>query len=112
RDKNTPLKPQISRNGAFRLSIQRLTAFNDFVTGARGSHAFFELAWEPSVDLFYLQSQPQNLVIQDDKGKPVEAPAGSKWVPLDSRRVIAFDVTLPALPRTSEKIGLLKGSIP
>ncbi len=112
RDKKSLLKPQISRSGPFRVSLQRLTAHTDFATGTRASNALFELAWEPSVDVFYMQSQPQKLVIRDDKGKAVEAPTGSKWITLDARRAITFDVDLPSLPRSAEQMGLLRGTIP
>ncbi len=111
RDRNAPLKAQVSHTGPFRVALRHLTAHNDFITGTRSSTALFELAWEPSVGVFSMQTQPQNLVMQDARGHPVETPSGSKWITLEASRAFTFDVPLPSLPRAEERIGLLKGAI-
>jgi hypothetical protein len=111
REKAGP-KPQISRSGPFRVTLRRWTAFNDFTTGARGSMAVFEVGWEPSVEPFYLDLFPHDVILKDAQNKSVDVPSGQHiWRPLDGgARAVEFEVNLPSLPRQAAEIGQFKGS--
>jgi hypothetical protein len=111
RQKEGP-KQQVSRSGPFRVTLRRWTAFNDFTTGARGSTAVFEVGWEPSVEPFYLDLFPHDVILKDDKAKQVDVPSGQHiWRPLEGgTRAVEFEVNLPSMPREAAHIGLLKGS--
>jgi hypothetical protein len=109
RDRNSPLKPVISRHGPFRVSLRKLSAHNHFTTGARGYTGYFEVAWEPGIQPYFLQTIPQKLVVQDDRGRKVPGGGGSSWERVKDPRAASFDVALPALPRATARGGVLSG---
>ncbi len=109
RDRASPLKPLVSHSGPFRVALKKLTAQNDFTSGGRGCTVVFEVAWEPALEPFYLETRPQKVVFRDDTGKSLEVSAGNRWDPVSGRRALEFDCPLPAFPRTSARIATLKG---
>jgi hypothetical protein len=111
RDRDAALTPPISHSGPFRVALDRVSTHIDFRVGSRHSSAVCQLAWEPGTEVFYLQSLPQKLVIQDDRGNTFEGPAGSKQISVDSRRAILFDFDLPSLPRAAQQMKLFKGVV-
>jgi hypothetical protein len=104
-------------DGLFRTSLKRVLAARDLERrdGAPGSRAYtvtLEVAWEPRLQPFLLETRPQSLRLQDDKRHDVPVPEKENaFAPVDGRISLAFDVTLPALPRSAAALGLLEGKL-
>lgn len=106
-------KQPISYSGIFRVALRRLVAVRDFETGGRSYRVSLDVAWEPTFQAFYLETQPQKLQMLDAANKPLRlSPAGKSWAPIDGRTALLVDVSLPALPRSADRIGLLSGTFP
>jgi hypothetical protein len=109
-----PLKgPQtVSYDGLFRTSIKGITASIDPETGESTYKASLEVAWEPTLQPFYLETRPQNLVVKFAQGKqlpPVDL--GMSVAPVDGRNAFAFETPFPALPREARKIDSVEGKL-
>jgi hypothetical protein len=108
----TEKKPPVSYDGLFRTTVRRVVAAHDFETGRDSYTASLEVAWEPHFLPFLLETRPHNLVVRDDKNNDLHSDnEGSSVAPVDGRIALAFDVPLPAAPRASKKLGLLKGEL-
>ncbi len=108
---NKDPKQPISHSGIFRVVVQRLNTTLDYETGTSSYRASLEVAWEPHFLPYFLETRAENLVMHDGNGNPVRLPpAGGSWVPVEGRRAFVVDLTLPALPRAADRIGLLKGA--
>jgi hypothetical protein len=109
--------PPVSYDGLFRSSLKKVVAARDLERrdGAPGSRAYtvtLEVAWEPHLQPFLLETRPQSLRLRDDKRHDIPVPEeGNSFAPVDGRISLAFDVTLPALPRSAAALGLLEGKL-
>src|SRR5262249_53577444 len=73
---------------------------------------YLEIAWEPRFQPFLIETQPEGLVIQDDKGVPLAIPEGGKGqAPVAKRLAVTLDLRIPAPKRSSQRLGLLKGNL-
>ncbi|MBI1915874.1 MAG: hypothetical protein HYS12_14235 [Planctomycetes bacterium] len=108
---NKDPKQPVSHSGIFRIAMQRLNATLDYETGMSSYRASVEVAWEPHFLSYFLETRAENLVMHDANGNPVRMPPpGGSWVPVEGRKAFVVDLTLPALPRAADRIGLLKGA--
>jgi hypothetical protein len=109
--------PPVSYDGLFRSSFKRVVAARDLerrdtAPGSRAYTVTLEVAWEPRLQPFLLETRPQSLRLQDDKHHDIPVPEeGNAFAPVDGRISLAFDVTLPALPRSAAALGLLEGKL-
>lgn len=105
-------EPPVSYSGPFRNSLRRVTASRDLETGVSSYTATLEVAWEPTLQPLYLETSPRGLGVRDGDGRelPVRE-EGSIMAPVDGRLALAFDVPLPAVPRSSARLGLLEGKL-
>ena len=88
----------VSYDGLFRTSIKRLTASIDPETGQTTYSAALEVAWEPTLQPFYLETRPQNLVVKvADKALP-NVDLGKAQAPVDGRNAALFETPFPTLP--------------
>jgi hypothetical protein len=102
----------VSYDGLFRTSIKRITPSLDLETGEITYRASLEVAWVPTLQPFYLETRPQNLVVKDDQMN--ELPAinlGNAKAQADGRNALLFDTLLPAPPREARKIGQIEGKL-
>ncbi len=98
--------------GPFRVLLKRTAASRDLETGAHTCTVSLEVAWEPSLQPFLVETHPRDLVLHDNAGHDIPVPAaGSSPAPVDGRISVGFDLSLPALPRSSARIGLLRGKL-
>jgi hypothetical protein len=105
-------QPPTSYSGQFRITLKRIAAARDFESGKGNCTVNMEVAWAPTLLPLFLETQPQDLRLLDDKMKAVPVSSGgSSLGDLEGKPALAFDVALPALPRTSTKIGLLEGRL-
>lgn len=104
--------PPISHSGPFRVSLQRVTVSRDLEIGIHSATAGLEVAWEPALQLLFLETRPQKLVVKADVGQDLLAhQAGSVLAPVDGRIALAFDLPLPAPPRAAARLTMLEGQL-
>ncbi len=105
-------EPPVSYSGPFRTAVRRITASRDLETGVSSYAATLEVAWEPTLQPFYLENNPRGLVVRDGEGRdlPVRE-EGSVPAPVSGRLALPFDVPLPAVPRSSARLGLFEGKL-
>jgi hypothetical protein len=110
-----PLKgPQtVSYDGRFRTAIKRITGFIDPETGETAYSATLEVAWEPTLQPFFLDTQPQGLVVIDDQTqKPLPPISLGHEKPFVFRRnAITFETLLPPPPRGAKALQLVQGKL-
>jgi hypothetical protein len=100
-----------SYSGWFRVRLLRLTAVRDLDTQAHYYLSELEVAWEPRFQPYLLETGASNLAMTDEKGQAAPAAdAGTGKAPVAGRSELTFPLRLPALPRSADRIGLLKGS--
>lgn len=105
-------EPPVSYSGLFRTAVKRVAAFRDLETGASAYTATLEVAWEPHLLPFLLETSPRGLVIRDDQGRALKVrEEGSAMAPVDGRLALTLDVPLPPVPRTAARLGLLEGKL-
>jgi hypothetical protein len=103
----------VSYSGPFRVRVQKLQLTRNFEAGSDEGLVSLEVAWEPTFQPFYLETQPHDLVVHDERGRPVAAPQeGSSLTAVDGKSAQVIDVRLPGFPRGDRTIGLLKGTLP
>jgi hypothetical protein len=110
--KDGPFREQaVSYSGIFRTAAKRVTAVRDLDTDAHYYLLALEVAWEPSFRPFFVETRPDSLVLTDDKNRklpPVDLPAGRDPV---AGCAATVELRLPAVPRTSARLGMLKGQL-
>jgi hypothetical protein len=102
----------ISYDGLFRTSIKRISSVVDLETGETTYRAALEVAWEPTLQPFYLETRPQKLIVKDEQMN--ELPAvnlGNAKAPADGRNALLFDTLLPTPPRTTRTLGRVEGTL-
>jgi hypothetical protein len=105
-------KLPISYSGPIRLAIKRVTVSRDLENNAQHATASMEVAWEPHLQPFLLETRPQNLLVKDDQNKVLPfGPEGSSIAPVDGRMALLFDVALPAPKRSVNEYGVIEGSL-
>lgn len=101
-----------SYTGPFRIAIKRMTAVRDLEADAHFTVAHLEVAWEPRIQAFLLESRPDSLVVKDDKGRVREMPEEAKGqASVNGRLAEVIEVRLPGLPRSANAIAQLKGTL-
>jgi hypothetical protein len=106
------LEPPLSYSGLFRTALTRITVSRDLETGVSACTARIEVAWEPTLEPLLLETSPQNLVVRDDAGRDLAAPAeGSVVAPVDGRLAFAIDVALPVVPRSVRRLSSVEGKL-
>lgn len=99
-------------SGPFRTTMKRLVTARDFESGGHTCTSYLEVAWEPDLHPFFLETRPRDLMLRDDKGQSFAgADLGSSQAPVDGQLAQTFDVPLPALPRAAARIGVLQGQL-
>jgi hypothetical protein len=68
-----PTKPLKLYSGPFRITFKQLVVSKDLQTGDGQGNAQFEVAWEPRIRPMLLALKAEELEIQDDQGKFVNA---------------------------------------
>jgi hypothetical protein len=102
----------VSHQGIFRTIVKRLTAERDLENETHFWLIQLEIAWEPRFQPLFVETQPENLVVQDGKGAELRnLPGGSGRAAVV--RPLAVDTLLrvEAPRRRTDKIALIKGSL-
>jgi hypothetical protein len=102
----------ISFSGLFRITVNRMDLIRVLDTDTHTCLIFLEVAWEPRFQPLLLETQPDDLVIQDDKGNAVEVPEGPKGPASIAHRLAAqVQLRVGAPRRSAAQLGLLKGKL-
>jgi hypothetical protein len=110
--RRSPVAVPVSYDGFFRSTLRKIAAVRDFDTGTSTYVAQLEVAWEPRLEPLLLDTRPRDVVFREEQGKDVAVPTeGNVQVPVDGKLALAFDVPLPALPRSAQKIALYQGKL-
>lgn len=106
--------------GPFRLAVSRVAAVRDLETGAHFYTVSVEVAWEPHLQPFLLQTRPAALVVEDEQKRQLQIQSGgSVKEAIDGKIAAVIDLRVPALgadgkpnlDRSVNKLGLLKGNL-
>ena len=101
-----------SYQGPFRTMIKRMVAVRELETDARTTLARIEVAWQPPFQAFLIQTDPESLVVQDNKGLALEIPEGKAGrVFVEDPMMAEFEMPLPAVRRAVPRLGLVKGNL-
>lgn len=104
--------PPVSYDGPFRATLRKLSASRDLETGGTGLSAAVEIAWEPHLEPLFLESHPRQITFTDGAGRAIPVSMeGSSLAPVDGKLAATIDVPLPAVPRSTERIGKLAGAL-
>lgn len=99
-------------SGLFRIRVKRLTVMQDLESDARVCTINLEVAWEPRFTPLFMQSKPESLVVQDDKGVALKASEqGSGRAPLMGRITTQVEFQTEAPRRAASALGVLKGDL-
>jgi hypothetical protein len=105
-------RPPTWTDGDFRLTLRRISTTRDLDSDGGSCSVSLEVAWVPGLLPLFLETQPQGLRLLDDRNRPVPVLAeGSALAAVEGRSAMTLDVTLPALPRSAARIGLLEGKL-
>lgn len=102
-------KPIVSVDGPFRIAAREIEARRDLVTGNTIYDLTLEIAWEPRLPVFRIDSVPQIEMGLDDGGKPITVKPVATRVAVDGVSFLA-KVRLDGITRASKQIAELKGS--
>jgi hypothetical protein len=99
-----------SYHGIFRIQLKRLVQVRDLEDDSGAGLARLEVAWEPRFQAFYLETKPESLKVELDKG-PVNVPnveVGRS--PAPNGIAMQFDLPLPPFPRSAKGMTLFAGT--
>jgi hypothetical protein len=109
-----PAMGVVSYDGLFRTSIKRITPTIDLEIGETTYWATIEVAWEPTLEPFYLDTVPQNLSVTalgEKDPVPTINLGKSKDEPADHRTSVTFQTMIHPLPRSAKSIGVMSGNL-
>ncbi len=102
----------VSYSGLFRVTIKGLHLHHVLDADTHYCDINLEVAWEPRFQPILMETRPDSLMVQDDKGRAIEIPEDGKG-PTAIGRPIArtIDVRIPAPQRSAKQFGLFKGKL-
>ncbi len=102
----------VSYSGVFRLALKRIDAVRILDPEAHFCRVYVEVAWEPRFQPFLMESQPESLIVHDDKGNPLQVQReGRGQFPISRKTATELELRVPAPRRSAARLGLLKGSL-
>jgi hypothetical protein len=102
----------VSYSGVFRIAVKRLDAIRLLDPEAHFCKVYLEIAWEPRFQPFLMETQPESLVVHDDKGNPLSTDReGKGQFPISRKTATELELRVPAPRRSSARLGLLKGQL-
>jgi hypothetical protein len=102
----------VSYSGLFRTSVKRIDLIRILETDNHICNLYLEVAWEPRFQPLMMETRPDSLEVQDDKGRSVDIPEGGKGMAAIGKRVATeIQLRIPAPQRSAAQLGLLKGKL-
>ncbi len=102
----------VSYSGLFRVAVKRIDTTLLLEPDAHFCVIYLEVAWEPRFQPLLMETKPDALVAQDDKGRALEVPEGGQGRgTVRGRFATEIPVRLTAPHRSATALGLLKGKL-
>jgi hypothetical protein len=102
----------VSYQGLFRVAVRRIDAINDLESSTHQCLLYLQVAWEPRFRPLLLETQPDDLTVEDDKGHLLELPEGGKGMaPVGQRAAAEVRLRVTAPHRSAARLGVLKGTL-
>lgn len=102
----------VSYSGLFRVTIKGLHLHHVLDSDAHYCEINLEVAWEPRFQPLLMETRPESLIVQDDKGRAIEIPEEGKGpAPIGRPLARTIDVRIPAPQRSAKQLGLFKGKL-
>jgi hypothetical protein len=101
-----------SYSGLFRVTIKRLDTSKMLDTDSHQLIVFLEVSWEPRFKPLLMETRPDSLVVQDDKGRAVEVGEDGKGKGnVGNKMATEIRVPMPAPQRSALRLGVFKGKL-
>lgn len=101
-----------SYHGLFRCQVTRVIAVQELANARHACGAQILIAWEPKFHPLVLQTEPESLVVENDKGVALDLPESeAESLSVDSRLATIHELRFQAPPRAVPRLGRLKGSM-
>ena len=102
----------VSYSGLFRVTVKGLHLRHLLDSDTHDCILNLEIAWEPRFQPLFMETRPDSLIGQDDKGRAIEIPDDGKGLAaIGQPTVKTLDVRIPAPSRSAKQLGLFKGSL-
>ncbi|HLJ94357.1 MAG TPA: hypothetical protein VKU02_14315 [Gemmataceae bacterium] len=102
----------VSYSGLFRVAIKGLHLHHLLDADAHYCDINLEVAWEPRFQPLLMETRPDSLTVQDDKGRDIEIPESGKGPAAIGRPIVkTIDLRIPAPQRSAKSFSLLKGKL-
>jgi hypothetical protein len=102
----------VSYSGLFRVTVKRLDAIQVLDSDTHVCLIYLEVAWEPRFRPLFMETRPDSMVVQDDKGRDVEIPdEGKGMAAIGKRLATEVMVRVTAPHRSAIKLGSFKGKL-
>jgi hypothetical protein len=102
----------VSYNGLFRVVVKEIHLHHYLDADTHSCDIKLEVAWEPRFQPLFMETRPDSLVVQDDKGRAIEIPEEGRGPAAIGRATVnTITVRIPAPQRSAKQLGLFKGSL-
>lgn len=102
----------VSYDGLFRVAIKRLQILHILEQDSKQCIMTLEVAWEPRFQPLFIETQPEELVLTDDKGRNVDPPEENKGTAaLGKGPAKEIIVRCNAPQRSANQLKLFKGKL-
>jgi hypothetical protein len=101
----------VSYDGLFRTVLKRVQTVEDLEMDNHYCTATIEIAWEPRFQPLFLETKPDSLTVQDEKGLDLKGPEeGSGRAAINGRCAVVGEVRVEAPKRATGKLTIIKGN--
>jgi hypothetical protein len=102
----------VSYSGLFRVAVTGLHLRHLLDSDTHDCQIDLEVAWEPRFQPLFIESRPDSLTVEDDKGRVIEIPEDGKGLaPIGRPTAHTMHLRIPAPQRSAKQLGLLKGNL-
>jgi hypothetical protein len=102
----------VSYSGLFRTSVKRIDLIRILESDNHVCNLYLEVAWEPRFQPLFMETKPDSLEVQDDKGRTIDIPEGGKGMAAVGRKVATeIQIRFPGPQRSASQLGLFKGKL-
>jgi hypothetical protein len=102
----------VSYSGLFRIHIKRIDVIQSLDMDAHICSIRMDIAWEPKFHALFMDPKPDPLVVQDDKGRALDAPDENKGLgAIGGRHAAEIEVRVNAPHRNAAQLALFKGRL-
>lgn len=102
----------VSYSGLFRVVVKEIHLHQYLDADTHTCDLKLEVAWEPRFQPLFMETRPDSLIVQDDKGRAIDVPEeGGGPAAIGRPMVHTTTVRIPAPQRSAKQLGLFKGKL-